>query len=275
MPTNRVTKGNSLNQAVLQPGWTIENDGFGLLTCSATYIVTHGNDAGTSAGSGSYALGAAPSRGSVFEKDGRLKCHRATSSLNSNGLQVITAEYLGIESGNMTTPQVSGRGAMSTEPIATHPAFEAKIGGKQGSVKNGAEFEDDGSFRRFADPQFRKYGVKSYYAPTFAITGHFYTSDIEVPKKLLDAQCTVSADGKFPHGNGLKLVGVLSAIAPNPAWVGLSWSAPDESPQLLLTGISIEDFGGLFKVSYDILVSTDGFDKDIYPYGKRDKRTNT
>ena len=275
MPTNRVTKGDSLNRILLQPGWSIENDGFGLLTCSATYIVSHGNDAGTQAGSGSYALGAAPKRGDVFEKDARLKCHRSSSSLNSNGLQVISAEFIGIESGNMTTPQVSGRGATTTEPIATHPVFKSLIGGTKTDPKNGAEFEDDGAFKRFADPNIRKYGVRSYYSPTFSISGHFYTSDIEVPKKLLDAQCTVSADGKFPHGNGLKLVGVLSAFAPNPSWVGLSWSAPDESPQLLLTGMSIEDFGGLFKVSYDILVSTDGFDKEIYPYGKRPKRDNT
>lgn len=278
MPTNRVTKGDSLNRILLQPGWSIENDGFGLLTCSATYIVSHGNDAGTQAGSGSYALGAAPKRGDVFEKDARLKCHRSSSSLNSNGLQVISAEFIGIESGNMTTPQVSGRGATTTEPIATHPAFKSKIGGTKDEPKYGAEFEEDGAFKRFADPQFRKYGVRSYYSPTFSITGHFYTSDIAVAKKLLDAQCTVSSDGKFPYGNGIKLVGALNALASpvHPSWAAnASWAAPDESPQLLLTGMSIEDFGGLQKVTYDILVSTDGFDKDIYPYGSRARRETT
>lgn len=275
MPTNRITKGDSLLTITLQPGWSIENDGYGLLTCSATYIVTHGNDAGSKSGTGAYAITMAPKRGSIFEKDARLVCHRSSSSMNANGLQVITAEYIGIEAGNMTTPEVSGRGATTTEPIATHPAFSTKIGGKQGAEKNGAKFNDDGSFEKFAT-QNRKYGVRSYYSPTFSISGHFYTSDIEIPKKLLKAQCTSSSDGKFPYGKeGIKLVGPLNDLASpvHPSWAGVgAWQAPDESPQLLLTGVAIENYGALLKVSYDILVAVDGLDVEIYPYIKRDKR---
>ena len=262
MPTNRVTKGNSLTSLVLQPGWTIENDGFGLLTCTATYIASHGNDAGTSAGTGSYALTKAPSRGTPFEKDARLTCHRASSSLNSNGLLVVTANYVGIANGNMTNPEVSGRGTTTTEPIATFPTFTSVIGGKQGEEKNGAVFNDDGSFKVFADPAYKKYGVKSYYSPTLAINGHFYTSDIKVPKTLLDSQLTTSADGQWKN---IKLIGRLDGLGTPYGNIG-NWSAPDESPQLLLCGLGVEDFGTLMKVSYEILVAYDGWDIDLYPY---------
>lgn len=275
MPTNRITKGDSLNNLVLQPGWSIENDGYGLLTARVTYVRSHGNDAGTTAGTGSFALNSSPKRGDIFEKDARLSCHRSSPSLNSNGLLVVSAEYVGIASGNMTTPEVSGRGATSTEPIATHPVFKSKIGGTKDSPLHGAAFEENGAFREFADPEFRKYGVKSYYAPTFAIQGHFYTKDITVAKTLLDCQCTTSSDGQWKN---IQLVGKLNALSSSPSsWSTMSWSAPDESPQLLLTSLGIEDFGTLFKVSYDILVSTDGFDTDIYPYATqgRGKRDNT
>ena len=271
MPTNRVTKGNSLNQALLQPGWTIENDGFGLLTCSATYIVSHGNDAGTSAGSGAYAVGAAPKRGDKFEKDARLTCHRSSSSLNSNGLQVISAEFIGIASGNSTTPQASGRGATTTEPIATHPAFVAKIGGKKGAEKHGAEFEDDGAFKRFAVADNKKYGVRSYYSPTMSFSGHFYTSDIAIAKTLADVTCCTSSDGQWKN---IQLLGGLNGLGGDGKITKGAWSARDESPQLLLTGIGVEYFGTVIKVSFDILVAMDGFDTDIYPYATagRDKR---
>lgn len=273
MTTNRVTKGDSLRSLVLQPNWTIENDGFGLLTCTATYIKSHGNDAGTQSGDGATVLSAAPARGNTFGKDARLVCHRSSSSVNSNGLQVVTAEYIGIAEGNMTKPQVSGRGATTTEPISTFPTFSTKIGGKKGSELNGAAFNDDGSFKAFADPEYRKYGVRSYYAPTFGITGFFYTNDSNVAKALFDSSCTSSSDGQWKN---YQLVVGLNALGGNGKVTMGAWSAPDESPQLLLNGVSIEYYGTLMKVSYDILFSADGFDTDIYPYATqgRPKRDN-
>lgn len=269
---NRVTKGDSLNSLVLQPGWTVENDGYGLLTCTATYIVSHGNDAGTQGGGVSYAVGMAPKRGDLFPKDTRLKCHRSSSSLNSNGIMVITAEYIGIASGNMTTPQSSARGSITTEPIATHPAFVPKIGGKKDSPKFGAEFEDDGAFKRFATADNRKYGVKSYYSPTFSFSGFFYTSDIKVAKKLADVTCCSSSDGQWKN---IQLLDGLNGLGGDGKITSGAWSAPDESPQLLLTGIGVEYYGTVIKVTFDILGSLDGYDTDIYPYatGGRPKRS--
>ena len=276
MPTNRITKGNSLDHLLLQAGWTIEDDGYGLLTVKATFVQSHGNAAGTTGGTGQYAIQSAPRRGDTFPKDSRLSCHRSSTSLNSNGLMVVTAEYVGIATGNMTTPEVSGRGATSTEPIATHPVFKSKIGGSKDSPLYGAVFNDDGGFKEFADVTKRKYGVKSYFDPAFSISGHFYTKDIVAPKALKDSLCTTSSDGQWKN---IQLVGKLNAVATNvgTSWAGImSWAAQDESPQLLLTGVGLEDYGTLYKVSFDITVALDGWDTDIYPYATqgRAKRDN-
>lgn len=256
----RVNKGNALTTIKLQPGWTIEDDGFGLLTARATYVVSQDTDYGVA---GAQVVSKAPKRGDSFENDPRLVCHRASSSVNSNGLQVITAEFVGISSGNKTSVNVSGRGATSTEPITRHPAFVASIGGKSGSEKNGAKFDTNGALTGFTDPDNKKYGLKSYYSPTFSITGFFYTSDLTVAGKLKDKQCTASSSGKW---SGIDLLSDLNALAPSWGTSVAYWMAADESPQLLLTNVSIEPFGKLYKVSYDILVAVDGLDTDVYPY---------
>jgi len=257
----RVNKGNALTTIKLQPGWTIEDDGFGLLTARATYVVSQDTDYGVS---GAQVVNKAPSRGDFFENDPRLVCHRASSSVNSNGLQVITADYCGIAAGNRTNPQVTGRGATTTEPIQRHPWFVSKIAGTSASPLNGAVFNDDGSFKVFGEPTNKKFGLKSYYSPNFTISGFFYTSDISVAKTLKDNQCCSSEDGKW---SGIDLLSGLKALGATWGTSVQYFKAQDESPQLLLTGVSIEYYGNLFKVSYEILVAVDGLDFDVYPYG--------
>lgn len=259
----RVTKGNQLSKLVLQPGWSVEDNGFGLLTCRATYIQSHGNTAATKAGDVKDALKAAPVRGDKFPKDERLTCHRASSSANSNGILVVTAEYVGITAGSMTIPEVTGAGSMSTEPIASHPKFSA-FAGTMSSPLNGATFSPDGAFDKFTEhtPPRDKYGVKSYLNAGFSINGTFYTTDIGLASSLKASMGKSSDTGYF---NNVNLLGDLSAIGPSWNGVGL-FQAENEAPQLLLTGIRLEFYGLLVKVSYDITFATYGWDVDIYPY---------
>jgi hypothetical protein len=259
----RVSKGNSLSTPVLQPGWTIEDDGFGLLTCSATFTTAHGNSTGTP-GKGAEALAKAPTRGSAFQQDARLTCHKASSVMGANGIQVISADFVGIAKGTMTEPQVAGRFSSNQEPISTHPKFKDSIGGTKASPLNGAVFNDDGSFKRFANPLAEQfYGVTSYLSCGFGITGHFYTSDIVVVTTLKDAIGLTSSTGSFA---GYDLLGGLSGIGSNTG--GRSgygnFVAENENDQLLLSGMAIEYFGKLLKVSYDIMYSQDGWNPDIY-----------
>jgi len=274
----RVSKGNNLSTPVLQPGWTIENDGFGLLTCSATFKANHGTSGG-SPGTGAAALKLAPARGSKFPLDERLTCHRASSVMDANGIQVITAEYVGIAVGTNTEVQVTGGFRSNQEPISTHPAF-IKFGGRSDAPVNGASFNNDGSFKRFADPTYSEWhGVTSYLVPGFSINGHFYTKNPGALPALKDAMGTTSSTGSWGGYNLVGPIGVLATIASWNAVPGFivdlvilqglnSAGAPNtvdiQRNQLLLTGVSVEYFGDLLKVSYDISFSQDGWNDQIY-----------
>lgn len=254
----RVSKGNSLSTLKLQPGWTIEEDGFGLLTSRLTFVTDHGSDDESSP------INSAPSRGDSHPKDTRLKCHRASTTYGANGLATIVAEYIGIASGNMTAPEVSGRGNMSTDPIQTHPDFASKIGGTKDAPLNGAQFnETTGLFIGFqrTAPPVNKEGVRSYLNPGFGISGHFYTSDISVAKKLKDDMGKSSSNGSW---SGVSLLGGLSGINGQNDSIWGDWTTSDEIPQLLLTGVAIDFYGTLIKVSYDITYARYGWDMEIY-----------
>lgn len=256
----RVSRGDPLTSLVLQPGWTIEEDGFGLLTSRLVFVTGHGSDSDSSP----LILEDAPKRGDTHPKDSRLSCHRTTATLNANGLAVITSEYIGIAAGNMTSPEVSGRANTSQEPIATHPDFADRIGGTEASPKNGAQFSN-GAFVRFAydpDANPNKEGVRSYLNPGFGISGHFYTSDITLARGLKNSLGMTSGSGIF---SGVQLLGGLGNIngQTSDSWYG-NWTTSDEYDQLMLTGMAIDFFGTLVKVSYDITYQRWGWDPDIY-----------
>lgn len=258
---SRVSKGNTLNQLALQPGWTIEEDGYGLLTSRLIFVTDHGSDEGSSD------IGASSRvpRGQTHPKDTRLRCHRASTTLGGNGLATITAEYIGIASGNMTQPEVTGRGNMSTEPITTHPNFVSKIGGTAASPKNGAQFNTAGLFIGFiydSTAVYNKEGVRSYLNPGFGISGHFYTSDVGIARKLKEDIGKTSGSGKF---SGVQLLGGIGSLnsQTSDSWYG-DWTTDTEINQLMLTGLAIEFFGNLVKVSYDITYAKDGWDPEIY-----------
>lgn len=259
----RVEKGDTLSALVLQPGWTIEDDGFGLLTCSAVYKVKHGTDTGKP-GTGDYAVNKAPMRGAAFDLDSRLTCHRSSSSMDANGIQTISADYVGIRDGSSTKPQVSGRFSSNQDPISTHPMFTKQIGGTADAPQNGAEFNQDGSFKRFADPGFDQfYGVTSYLNCGFAITGHFYTTDFGKVNSIKDSLGTTSYTGAF---GGVDVLGDLKDLQP-------MWQTPREDDQLLLTGMGIEFYGKVVKISFDVMFSQDGWVSAIY--GRRTTSSGT
>jgi len=263
----RVSKGDSLGQLKLQPGWTAEEDGFGLLTSRLTFVIGHGSD------DQSAPISQAPKRGDSHPKDVRMSCHRASTTYNQNGLAVVVAEYIGIANGNSTIPEVSGRGNMSTDPITTHPKFVEKIGGTKEEPKNGAIFsESTGLFINFdrvppGTPNsngdvagFIKTGVRSYLNPGFGITGHFYTKDTGVAKSLKEQMGRSSGTGSY---GGVNLLGGLSGLGTSESIWG-KWTTKEEVPQLLLTGVAIDFFGTVVKVSYDLTFAKDGWDYDIY-----------
>jgi len=274
----KVNKGNSLSSPVLQAGYTIENDGYGLLTCKATYKVDKSSAAN------------AIKRGDVFSPDARLRCHKASVSYGALEVATITADYCGIAAGDWTDPNVTGTDSLSTEPIMSHPNFFSSKDGRfkicgnvpfaaatsieklapYGAVfegENGAIFENAGevgppkkSPGRFlgfysleTDTARKLYQRTSYLAPTSAFTGIIYTTKADNVQKLRGyIGKTMSA--RAPQGFRYLL----------PAYFGDTFSAKDETDQLMIANVHFEDYGVLYKLSYEIRFNAEGYVRQVY-----------
>ena len=120
--TTMITKGD-VGALVPAPGWTIENDGFGLLTSS---VVFRGDkDAEL------------PAIGDDHPEDSRLKLHKLSWSRTSGDTITATAYYLGIESGDHTTIEYESDVASSVNPLKAHPKFLATAyNGASGSLQS-------------------------------------------------------------------------------------------------------------------------------------------
>ncbi len=268
----RIDKGNKLTTPLLQPGYTVQNDGYGLLTCTAIYKADGDK------------VKDIP-RGTVFAPDPRLKCHKTDISYGPLGVATITAHYCGIAEGDWTQPNISGAASLSTEPITSHPWFFSSGSGSQlrkicGNPPyaasfsitklapypqvfegdNGAIFETSqgGKFLGFyskANSQALKlYGKTSYLSPTSTYTGILYTTKAENVVKVREFVGTTMA-ARAPYGFRFLL----------PAYLGDNWKAKDEDPQLMIASANFEDYGVLFKITYELRYNKEGWASAIYP----------
>jgi hypothetical protein len=262
----RKDKGNSLSTPVLQAGYTIENDGYGLLTCRATYKVDDNK------------TGNAPKRGDIFKPDPRLKCHKVSVSYGALGVAIITAEYCGIETGDWTEPNVSGSATLSTEPLTSHPNFFTKIAGPAPYTStpspdgtntpaflglNGAIFGNDGQapnkplFKGFfgttSDVEKKLYKRTAYLSPTSSFNGVLYTT------KAGNVTTIRGYVGKTMKNRGPQGYRYLL-----PAYLGDTFEAKDETDQLLIASVSFEDYGMLYKISYELRFNREGYPREVY-----------
>jgi hypothetical protein len=258
----RVETGNDLVAGLLQPGWKVSYDGYGLQTCTATY---------KSDRFGSFAY---IERGSAFPEIGftNLKQHKSTISFDSLGIATATVDYVGIEltsnSGLRTDPQVSGSQGLTSENITTHPNFFELATGFAGtpiagvgatgtlavpaypavagttpaeySGNNGATFElaTGRKFLGFKKAEFKDfYGKTNYLAPQTSFSGHFYTTQSATVQGMIARVGKTSGDGSF------------LTIDLLPAYMGSSFTVSGKN-QLLLAQVNAEDYGSLYKVQY-------------------------
>jgi hypothetical protein len=271
----RVETGNDLVAGLLQPGWKVSYDGYGLQTCTATY---------KSDRFGSFAY---IERGSSFSEIGftNLKQHKSTISFDSLGIATATVDYVGIEltcnSGLRTEPQVSGSQGLTSENITTHPNFFelatgfsgtpiAGVGTSPGTKadpnyqlvtgtseyggNNGSTFESPKGrkFMGFKKAEFNDfYGKTNYLAPQCSLSGVFYTSSSALVINLRNAVGKTSGDGSFASKS---LV---------PTYMGTAFEISGKK-QLLLAQVSFEDFGLLYKVQYELRFNREGYNSAVY-----------
>jgi hypothetical protein len=262
----KVSKGNALTTPVLQAGYSIENDGYGLLTCKATYKADKTRAAN------------AIKRGDIFQPDARLKCHKVSVAYGPLDVATITADYCGIENGDWTEPNVSGTATLSTEPITSNPKFFTKIAGPAPYTStpspdgtntpafaglNGAVFGNDGQspnkplFKGFfgttTDVEKKLYKRTAYLAPTSSFNGILYTTKAGNVTQMRSFVGKTMRN-RAPQGFRFLL----------PAYLGDNFAAADETDQLLIASVNFEDYGTLYKISYELRFNREGYPLEVY-----------
>ena len=271
----RVETGNNLLAGLLQPGWKVSYDGYGLMTCTASYK-------SDKAGSFSFI-----ERGSAFAEVGftNLKAHKASISFDSLGIATATVDYVGIElsynGGLRTDPQVSGSQGLTSENITTHPNFFESGAGFTGSPiagvgtgslatpaypavggtnpieysgNNGATFElaSGRKFLGFKKAEFKDfYGKSNYLAPQTSFSGQFYTTQSATVQGMIARVGKTSGNGSF------------LTIDLLPAYMGSTFTIAGKH-QLLLSQVNAEDYGSLYKVQYEIRYNREGYVASVY-----------
>ena len=281
-----VSTGNALATEFLQPGYTLTSDGFGLVTCSATYKVDWTASVGITA------------RGTAFSVAGLtyLKAHKSSQSYDSLEIKTIKVDYVGIDpdinGGVRTNANTSVANGLTAENITTHPNFfvgaagyspgplagrPADFGGAYDDSTlgppvsvinedtgkpvvvpssegyNGACFEtgQGGRFIGFVDPDVPElYGKTQYLARTTTYSGIIYTTSVS------DVQALYALLGT---ATGTNSWGIFDLI---PAWGPTGTGTYGK--QNLLSQINVEEFGLLYKILYEIRYSKEGWPPDVY-----------
>ena len=271
----RISQGNALATAMLQPGAKFQSDGYGLVTATLVYKEDQG-------GSSAFLARGQACPISAFSF---CKVHKANTSLDALGLATYTVDYVGIGSGGissaLTTPQVTGSQGLTSENITAHPNFFELATGFTGTAIAGVgtgtlatpaytaktdvtptEYEgNNGS--RFAAVTGNKflgfkvaanktlYGKTNYLAPQTSFAGHFYTTT--------DANVTgmLARVGKTSGTNQFNSIPLL------PSYAGTTFTVGGLN-QLLLSQVSVEDYGSLYKVTYEVRFNRDGYNASVY-----------
>ena len=287
-----VINGDPLTTALLQPGWTVVADGFGLNTSTTVFKVDTTFDIDAFAVKGN----AHPDPAYAY-----LKLDKWKVSWDSLNIATLTVDYVGIDtainSGVRTNPNTSSANGLTTENITTHPNFfnldanfttgpiagtayvqsdlgplvEIKdpsdyitqvilgktviISKKQSYIgDNGACFESElgGRFIGFVDPAYPNYFGKTNY-----LTRTTSYSGVMYSTVLGDVQALLALLNSATDTDSWGIFALLPAWAP----IGVGSGGGNVN---LLSQVNVEEFGALYKIMYEIRYSKVGWDSSVY-----------
>ena len=288
-----INKGNPLTTEVLQPGYTVRNDGYGLWTGRCTFKADK-----------SMTGAALPVARGDAHPDATYSAFMFADKIEvlhgPNNIITINVDYVGISTdgysqSTITDCNVSGAVSTTTEPIDTHPnffqavigsnaiagvgtgtatlpiyeasTFKAKTSDAATLYKgdNGAHFtqKTGGQFVGFLDPAFPLYyGRKSYLAAQTGFSGILYTND----STIVDDMRNAVGRSSFNRDWNSNLPELL------PSYMGSTWTSVPIPPatvgesQLLLASVNFEDFGlNTYKINYTIRFSAEGWVDAVNP----------
>lgn len=298
---NLVEKGNALTTPLIQAGWNVVSDGYGLLTSTTRYKMDHTADY-----SALVARGAAhPDPTFSF-----LKAHKYNVSWDALGIAIVAVDYVGItptvNSGNFTNPEVGASNGLTAENITTNQNFFTEaFGGSTYAIAgeppytqspvgplveiknpadyiqivsgstvttvsrkqsymglNGACFEDAQGGRFIG---FVKPEFKHFYGKTnyLAPQSSFSGHFYTTQTALVNEAINLLGTSSFNNTwNSL-----LPKIVPDYAGPPTDWISDADNGsynQLLLSQVNVQDFGALYKVNYEVRYSVQGWPSEVY-----------
>lgn len=275
-----VKTGNDLTAKFVQPGGSFTNDGYGMMTARATYLVdkTVG--------------GTAVFTGQVHPVYSDFFCHKFTLTRGALDIDTIEAEYVGIllGIGDNTFPNVTASHGLTSEHITTHPNFfgpapgfataiagngttfttnpsnlEERVGGVFGATFKGTA-TNAGGFLGFKDSSTAAkqyyYGKTHYLSPITSFSGCIYTKNLANVTTIRDAVGKTSGSNSFA---GIKLI---------PDHLGTTWQSTVKGTlrnTLLLSQVSFEDYcvkvgdpPKIVKINYEIRFNREGYPAEVY-----------
>jgi len=287
-----VINGDPLTTALLQPGWTVVADGFGLNTSTTVFKVDTTFDIDAFAVKGN----AHPDAAYTY-----LKLDKWKVSWDTLDIATLTVDYVGIDtavnSGVRTNPNTSSANGLTTENLTTHPNFfnldaafttgpiagtsyvqsdlgplvEIKdpvdfvtqvisgktiiISKKQSYIgDNGACFESElgGRFIGFVDPAYPNYFGKTNY-----LTRTTSYSGVMYSTVLGDVQALLAL---LNSATATDTWGIFALL---PAWAPIGAGSGGGNVNLL-SQVNVEEFGALYKIMYEIRYSKVGWDSSVY-----------
>lgn len=287
-----VTKGNPLTTAVLQYGWTVIADGFGLNTSTTVFKVDYTFDIDA------FVVKGSPHPDPTYSY---LKLDKWKVSWDSLSTATLTVDYVGIDTaingGVRTNANTSSANGLTSENISSHPNFFTKddlfttgpIAGlsytqsslgplveiktpadyaieiltgktvivtkKQSYVgQNGACFESEtgGRFIGFVNPTYPNFFGKTNY---LAKTSTY--SGVIYSTQLTDVQAMMAL---LNTATDERTWGVFEML---PAWAPIGVGSGGGNTNLL-SQVNIEEYGSLYKIIYEIRYSQAGWHSSAY-----------
>jgi hypothetical protein len=282
-------KGNALTTAVQQTNCNVTNDGYGLLTSTVNW---QGDLAGIPV-----------LKGSDHPEFSFMKAWKIQREFTTTSRIEYKVDYVGICTeavggaspglwtvATNTIANISGAASLAAEGITSHPKFfnatsgappapdlNAMIAGYGTGTASapiypastlvtgeyvgmkGAHFKKVGTtyqFTGFKDPNslYRGYyGKSNYLAATTGLSGIIYTSSDAVVQKFIENVGHSSLENGWTGG---------PLLVPN--FMGEYWEGANGA-QLLLSGVNFEQYGHIYKCSYQIRINMEGWPRAVYP----------
>jgi hypothetical protein len=296
-----VEKGNALTTPLIQAGWNIVGDGYGLVTSTTKYKCDHTTD-----------IDSLVARGATHPDPsyGFLKAHKYNVSWDALGIAVVSVDYVGIDptfnSGNNTNPEVGTSNGLTSENITTNQNFFIEaFGGSTDAIAgeppysqspigplveiksptdyikivsgstittvtrkqsymglHGACFEDESGGRFIG---FVKPEFKHFYGKTNYLAPTTSFSGHFYTKQEATVNTALDLLGTTSFNNTWNTQ--LPKIVPDYAGPAAGWTSNSDNGsynQLLLSQVNIQDFGSLYKVNYEVRFSVQGWPSEVY-----------